>query len=126
MTSLKTDSAKLWNKNEVFMARRVIPAELLNKETEMQFSVYVRQILLKNQTKKISSSYTKNPPPPHKTTVHHKDNKLRRQHCDMVAVCARQTVFLVSQTLRVHAETFSFVSAQQNQEKTLIKGNVLF
>lgn len=74
------------------MARRVIPAELLNKETEMQFSVYVRQILLKNQTKKISSSYTKNPPPPHKTTVHHKDNKLRRQHCDMVAVCARQTI----------------------------------
>lgn len=44
----------------------------------------------------------------------------------MVAVCARQTVFLVSQTLRVHAETFSFVSVQQNQEKTLIKGNVLF
>lgn len=63
MTSLKTDSAKLWNKNKVFMARRVIPAELLNKETEMQFSVYVRQILLKNQTKKISSSYTKKTPP---------------------------------------------------------------
>lgn len=107
------------------MARRVIPAELLNKETEMQFSVYVRQILLKNQTKK-SLPVTQRTPPPHKTTVHHKDNKLRRQHCDMVAVCARQTVFLVSQTLQVHAETFSFVSAQQNQEKTLIKGNVLF
>lgn len=80
MTFLKTDSARLCNKNEVFIGRRVITAELPNKETEMHsfLSVFVRQILLKNQTKKISSNYTKKKL--HKTTVQHKDNKLRRQH----------------------------------------------
>lgn len=38
MTLLKTDSAKLCNKNEVFIGRRVITAELPNKEAEKQFS----------------------------------------------------------------------------------------
>lgn len=80
------------------MGGRVITAELLNKETEMYSfrSVLVRQTLLKNQPKK-SLPITQRKKP-HKTTVQHKDNKLRRQHCDMVAVCARQTVALVPQT----------------------------
>lgn len=92
------------------MSGRVITGELLNKETDMHsfFSVFVRQTLLKNQPpsfppKNLLQLHKEKGP--HKTTVQHKDNKLR-QHRDMVAVCARQTAALmVSQAFRVHADT---------------------
>lgn len=92
------------------MSGRVITGELLNKETDVHsvFLFLSDKLYLKT-----------NPPPspsknllqlhkeksPHKTTVQHKDNKLR-QHRDMVAVCALQTAALmVSQAFPVHADT---------------------
>lgn len=61
MTFLKTDPAKLSRRNEAFMRPRVITAEQsITKKQKCSFlSVFVRQILLKNQTKKPSFSYTK-------------------------------------------------------------------
>lgn len=44
----------------------------------------------------------------------------------MVAVCARQTVALVPQTLRVYAETVTLSSPPKKIKKKVIKGNVLF
>lgn len=92
----------------------VVTGELLHKETDMHsfFSVFVRQTLLKNQPPSFPTKYLQlhKEKSPHKTTVQHKDNKLR-QHRDMVAVCARQTAALmVSQAFRVHADTVTRLS----------------
>lgn len=56
---LKKDSAKLCNKNEVFMGGRVIPAERLHKPTEMHSSLFLSDTFyLKTKQNK-----TKNPLP---------------------------------------------------------------